>query len=368
MKVLPVCVLLALSSAMLTGCVAPSEPTTVSRPVPRTGLLIEPLDALRIGYQVAWAGRVDAVGHIRSVTVLDDLVIVVEEPNNMVTALSLRDGAFQWAYGIQDASSKLFRPMRRESEIYVPSPTRMYTLSALDGSLKSVTDLDEVLACDPLLIDRTALCGSIDGTVYAHDVVSGFTTWRYDLTARIEAMPVEAGLNAFVADANGVYAMLSIYDDNHMLWRGRTFDAIRYPAAIDRLAVYVASQDQRLYALNRSNGREKWKLPMDRRPAGPPVAIGLNVYLPVTGDEVWAVDSIEGGVKWTTTGTSGPVVGDEQRLLLADEDALRIINPASGNEIATAKTKDLLTVIATPGNGVILVSEDGRMVRLDPTP
>lgn len=367
MKVLTVCVLLALSFVMLIGCATSTQPQTL-KPIPKTGLLIEPLDARRIGYRVAWAGGIAASGDIRSVTVLDDLVIVVEEPNNLVTALSLRDGAFQWAYRIEEASTKLFRPMRRESEIYVPSPTRMYTLSTLDGSLKSVTDLDEVLACDPLLIDRTAICGSIDGTVYAHDVVSGFTTWRYDLTARIEAMPVEAGLNAFVADANGVYAMLALYESNHMVWRGRTFDAIRYPAAIDRLAVYVASQDQRLYALNRANGREKWKLPMDRKPVGSPVAIGLNVYLPVTGDEVLAVDSIEGNVKWTTPGSTGPVAGDEQRLLLAGENDLRVIGVANGNEIATAPTKRLLTVIPAPENGIILVSPDGRMVRLDATP
>lgn len=366
MKVLPVCVLLALSSMMLIGCVKRTESNGL-KPIPKTGLLIEPLDAQRIGYQIAWAGHVRNSSDIRSVTILDDLVVVVEEPNNKISALSLRDGSPKWGYRIEESSTKLFRPMRRESNIYVPSPTQMYTLSAVDGSLRSMTKLDEVLACDPLLIDRIAICGSIDGTIYAHDVVNGFTMWRYDLTARVEAAPVEAGLNAFVSDANGVYAMLALFEDNHMIWRGRTFDAIRYPAAIDRLAVYVASQDQRLYALNRANGREKWKLPMDRKPAGAPVAIGLNVYLPVTGGEMLAIDSIEGGVKWTTNASTAPVVGDEQRLLLADENRLRVIDAGNGYEIATAPTKDLLMVVAAPEGAVILVADDGRMVRLNPT-
>ena len=359
-----VALLLFLAGAL--GC-ASTERGFEESALVRSGLLIEPEAARAVGYRLNWATdlALPETDRISSVVLLDDLLLVVETPSNRVTALRFRDGSTAWNRIVGDASSRLFRPMRRGEKLYVASPTRLYTLASSDGDLLHVDNFDTTLASDPILVENFAICGGMTGEVFAHDLASGYRKWGYDLTAQIVAVPQTAGFNVFAADTNGVYAMLTASDGTG-LWRGRTFGAITAPAAIDQLAVYLPSQDQTLYALDRSTGREKWKLPLEQPLTASPKSIGLSLYVPLLGRGTVAIDAIDGTIRWEDPAPATPIAGDDERLLLADELSIQLRDANNGALLGQGDTLLLQKVIAGPDRTLVLVSPEGRLLRLNP--
>jgi outer membrane protein assembly factor BamB len=348
------------------GCATAEWEAEEAVDVVRTDLLMSPEAALAVGYRINWATdlAVPPSERIRAIALLDDLIVLVETPSNRVTAVRFRDGQTAWTRILGDASTRLFRPMRRDEKLYVASPTRLYTLSARNGDLLHVDNFETTLAADPILVEGYAICGGMTGELFAHDLTSGYGKWSYDLTARIRAEPQAAGFNIFAADSNGVYAMVTA-NDGTKLWRGRTFGPITAPAAIDQLAVYLPSNDQTLYALDRSTGREKWKLPLEQPLIASPTSIGLSLYLPLEGRGTVAIDAIDGSVRWEDPATAEPVLGDDQRLLLASGTGIQIRDSASGALIAHGTTLPVQTVLSGPEEALVLVSSAGRLLRLN---
>ena len=72
-----------------------------------------------------WAGHLPSscskVSHY-SVTALDDIVIVVEDPKNIVTALSTRDGKLLWKVNIGSDIESIFPLPGRRSDLHPQRP------------------------------------------------------------------------------------------------------------------------------------------------------------------------------------------------------------------------------------------------------
>jgi hypothetical protein len=60
------------------------------------------------------------------------------------------------------------------------------------------------------------------------------------------------------------------------------------------------------------------------------------------------------------------VVLAENRLLVSSGRVLGWVDNRNGNALGGARTQQLQTVLAAPGNILILVSPSGRLQRLDP--
>ena len=93
MQKLMLFVLLQVTLVTLIGC------QSVPPPPSGTGHLIEPGDALRLGYHLGPARDLAVPsGHaISHVAVLGDQLVVVESPSNLVTAISLGNGDTVWS-------------------------------------------------------------------------------------------------------------------------------------------------------------------------------------------------------------------------------------------------------------------------------
>lgn len=359
--------LLAMSLICLFGCTTTNHDFKHDLLLTNSKLLMSPEDAMAVGYRIGWATDLSLSSNeqISSLAVLDDLILVVEAPSNRISAVSLRDGTRRWTIVLGDATTQLFQPMHRDDRIYVASPARLYTLAARNGELLHVDNFDTPLSSDPILVRNFAICGGFSGRLFAHDLTSGYGKWQYDLTTRIEAKPVLAGFDIFSADTSGVYAMLSSID-GALRWRGRTFGAVTAPPAIDQMAVYLPSKDQTLYALDRATGNEKWKLPLEIPLTYSPVSIGLNLYLPLNGHGTVAIDAIAGQVRWRIPEVAQALQGDEQRILMATDSSLQLLDSANGSTLARGATGLLQSVLLGPDDSIVLVSPLGRMLRLNP--
>lgn len=355
--------LLVLSLIVLIGC------ATGGDGLPRrSGLLMEPDQARQVGYVLNWATDLEVPGDHQLVAarVLGDLLVTVEIPGNLVTAVSMRDGSVRWRRVIGDQTKRLYAPARHGDQVLVNTDTRLYLLRASDGNTQDVQDLDGVVAMGPVVVDDLAVYGSIDGTVFAHDVLTEFSQWEYLLTARIVTQPVAMDGDIFVADSRGTYVMLDA--DGDAAWRGHTFGPVTAAPAMDEAAVYVASEDRSLYALNRNNGSDRWPAPFraDQALTQAPMAFGLVVLQPLPGGGVVALDSVDGAERWRLDTPALPIGRSGDDAILAATQSLLRVDLATGNVKAQGRTLRLSTVLEGPDGSLVLVSPGGRLLRMNP--
>ena len=333
-----------------------------------TDLLIEPDAAYRLDYVISWSKNLQVPNRreITSVELLDDMLVLVEQPGNYVTALSVSNGSLLWKKVIGTARQHLFRPVRLGDRIFINSETELVTLKADTGDIRFIAQLDQVVASGPTLINDVAVFGGINGVVFGHDVNASRARWSYQLSARITTPPVAIGLNAFAADTAGAYAML-LAANGKLLWPGRTFGPVTVAPAVDRVGIYVACEDLAMYALNRTTGKDLWQYRATQPLTAAPTSIGLTLYQPLPGSGLVAIDSVDGRERWQLDVSAQPVSVHDDRLLLATATSLLRVDVETGSLIDEAPTLPIRTVLNGPDDSVILVSARGRLLRLNPT-
>ncbi|MEM9414527.1 MAG: PQQ-binding-like beta-propeller repeat protein [Planctomycetota bacterium] len=350
-----------------------SGQTSVSnRPTVRTGHLIEPGPAAELGYRISWSRDMDLRGrqHLSSVTVLGDLLITVERPENFITARSVRDGQLVWKVKIGSSLEHFYAPNRDGDRIFINSQTRMFTLRSNSGEVTSIATLDAAVNTAPVYDAGSdlAIFGGANGMVFAHSVNNNFARWRYKLPGRVSTPPVRTDRDIFVIDTAGNYVMLDI-NTGTIQWRNRTLGSVVAAPAVQGNDVLIASRDRKLYALNRTSGADTWQYLGAEQPlTGTPIALGRLVILPLPPDNgIVAIDALEGVEKWRSDVNATPIVERDRDLLLHTDRSLLLLDLDEGETTVKAPTLELQTVIPGPNGSLILVSPEGRLLRINRT-
>lgn len=359
------------------GCASSAEkdrPTDTSyfqstaKPI---GMLLEPEPAAEIGYRLGWASPVQLLEGqaITSVTALDDIVIVVEDPKNIVTALSTRDGKLLWKVNIGSDIESIFPPSRDEDQIFIHSASRFWTLKARTGDVTAVAPLQSPVSSKAVYSpeQRLAIMSGTDGLVFAHSVDSNFSRWAYRMANRLTEPCVLTGQDVFIADSGGTYAMLEV-GNGSPLWRNRTLGPVSTTPAVQGSEVIVASEDGKLYALNRTTGRDTWKyLGAEQELTASPIALGRLIIQPlVPNPGIIAIDAINGTEIWRTDVTATPVLTRQQDMLLYTSNKLVTIDLDDGSVEKQVPIKTVQNVLPVGDGGVLLVSPSGRLLKLSP--
>ncbi|MFA9479014.1 PQQ-binding-like beta-propeller repeat protein [Phycisphaerales bacterium AB-hyl4] len=354
----------------LTACGATERTEGEDRPEPRrSGLLVDPAEAERVGYAVNWIASVDVPSRQRIIaaTLLDDLIITLERPTNMISAVSVSDGRPVWRRVADRSPDPFFRPTRRDDRIFINSASQLLMIDVRTGNIVNVVELPVAVDAPHTIVQGRAVFGGVDGRVFAIDLDTGQIRWNRQLSGRVTAAPADADDATVVGDDAGRYAMFDAQSGS-MLWEGRTFGRNSATAAVDEDTVYIASRDQALYALSRSTGRDRWvyrdTVPLEWDPK----LIGPTLFVPVIGDgRLVALDIEQGDVRWTYEGVAIPLATPrEDRILLATPTELKVVRHGDGRELADARTRRLVTVLSGPGNSLVLVASNGDMSRLNP--
>ncbi len=353
--------LLVLAMIVLTAC---GSTVTVEEP----SALIEPLDARNLGYRVRWISSTDVPddARITHTKVMDDVLITIEYPANIVTAVSIRDGSLLWRRMVADKLDRVYEPIRYEDKLVISSQNRIYLVDVYDGQLSGLQNLDFVAASPPSQHDNFLIFGGVNGRVFAHDLETGYARWQYQMASEVVAKPlIIAGQYVFAADTVGVYAMLNVRDGS-LIWKGSAFDRISAAPAENRLGVLVASEDYTLYSLDRNSGTDRWKY----RATGPltdaPWAFENQVYLPVKSGGLVALGALRGEVQWKLEEYGEPVTQDRGVLTLKRPRSIWFVEAATGEVLKQAPTAPLRSVLPGPDDSLILLGYDGRVIRLDP--
>ena len=331
------------------------------------GSLIEPLEARKLGYNLHWSTDlgVPADQTLSYVEVLGDVVVCVESPSNVVTAISMRDGSTLWRHVVGKIADKLFTPVRSGDLLLINSEQLLYTLKIATGKTVHVTRLESLVGHAPAVVDDVAIFGGLNHRVFAHDIQAGYTKWAYQLTERVFARPAVFGTNTFVADGNGVYAMFSART-GELQWKGRTFARISARPTISHLGVYIAGEDHSLYALHTGTGRDRWIYHTTQPLTQSPIIFSNIVFLPISGQGLVVLDARTGVEKWRLPFDATPIDQFEDALLVHTKQSLVSLQISTGKVLSEVPVLPLKKVIPLPDRQLVLVSRGGRMLLLDP--
>ena len=359
------------------GCTSPGTTTggSHSRPAPArpavaTGHLIEPGAASELGYRIGWARdmQLTRTQRITSAVVLGDLLVTVERPLNFVTARSVSDGTLKWKVQLGSRLEQFYTPVRDGEEIFINSQSRIFTLKAHTGDVLTIADLDTVVDSGPRYDPSTgfAIFGGSGGTIFAHSTQSNFAHWRYQLPGRIESTPVGTDREVFVIDNEGNYVMLQA-STGAFLWRNRTLGGVVTQPVIHSNDVFIASQDRKLYALNRTSGQDTWQYLGGARPlTHAPVALGRTVVLPLPPDGgIVALNALNGEERWASPVNATPVLERDRELVLYTDRGMVLMNLQDGAVRAQVPTRPIQEVMAGPDHSLILINSAGRLLRIN---
>ena len=258
----------------------------------------------------------------------------------------------------------LFTPTRIDKKILVNSENRMFVLSSQTGETIALSDLETPVATAPAILGSYAVFGGDNGLIFAHNIATSYSAWRARLPMGVMVRPVAQGNSVFLADSGGNYVMYN--NEGSLLWAGRAHAKISAEPVVTPNGVFVASEDQSLYALNRSNGRDRWIYRAETPLTRSPVALGASIYLPLHSGELVSIDPLNGSEIWRVKLAAHPFALLDQKLLLYTPKSIVIIDNQTGKTVSEYHAGPLKSVLRGPDNSIILVSPEGHLQRLDP--
>jgi outer membrane protein assembly factor BamB len=352
----------------VSGCA--SKETVDAGGAARANMIVDPVDAKRLGYSLRWTSDISSnVGnHITKIVVLGDMILAVDGKAGVVSALSTRDGSNLWVYPMSDKSATLYEPFRDGNLIIINSETQVFTFVADTGQLIGVSNLEYSVNSAPYYYKGLAIFGGMNGRLFAHHVKDGFRTWAYMMSTGIIVRPVGMGEQVFAADVSGQYAMYEAATGTRK-WAGRSFARISAQPVITKDAVYLASEDQALYSLDRFTGDDRvgWPFRTDRPLRQGVSVIGASIYLPLGTESLISIDPLSGREVWRRQGQAQPVlITKDNYVLLNTTRALVLADNSSGKTVLQLPSKPIQTVLTGPDGSLIILGQDGKLQRYDP--
>ena len=154
-------------------------------------------------------------------------------------------------------------------------------------------------------------------------------TGRWRARGKVRARPIILGGRLFIADGSGLVSCVDVEAVRAQPeWTFSVGSPVTQEMFLDREgeALYLCSDDGRLWALSAGSGARLWKSPFrgGGRPVGPPQRGGGKVYF-ATDSTVYALDSSEGSPVWKFEppgGVSGGLLFDGGRLFVGSRSGM----------------------------------------------
>ena len=306
--------------------------------------------------------RIQTSGPVRSSPVMAGSTIYIGSGDGNVYAINAATGVVRWRH--ETGAAVASTPAVADGLVFVNgNDGRFRALRADDGRVAwSVTtgaaiplkwgyESGEIYTSSPAIEGGVVVFGSQDGHVYALDAATGRQRWRFRTGGRVYASPAIAGQAVYAADqAGAVYAIA--LTSGRQLWRFETegtrlnsadwgYDrtTVQSSPAVVGGAVYVGARDGFLYAINRTDGTERWR--HDHRiswvNSSPAVSEGLVYAGSSDGRFIQAVDTATGQERWRAKAQStvwaSPAV-DSARLYVGEGDGtMYALDKRTGAEV-----------------------------------
>ena len=204
-----------------------------------------------------------------------DLLFVAEAGS--VRALRAADGSVAWTLELPDAPA--VPPVFDNQWLIIATVNgEIIAVRASDGTIVWRQSVASPAHARPALAADRVYVPTEDGRVVALRVDTGATLWDHRLGGAVsDILALDDRL--FVGSNDNFFYCLKT-EDGARDWPWRTGADIVGLPVVDDHAVYFVSLDNVLWALNRSNGNQRWKRPLPLRPTSGPLRVGQALVVP----------------------------------------------------------------------------------------
>ncbi len=379
-------------AALAGGCNGPqNNAPTAGRTVAATTLggssdrgvadeyyLIGPLAARDLGYRIDWQRRTMISGNsgIKNITVQGDSVFVLDG-RNFLSRLRREDGEQLWRVPVADALDEIhgITFMPRMERVFITSGGVVLVLDSDTGSQIAKQRLEQIANTEPIVFGQFFLYGARNGQVCWHSYQIGHQWRGYQVSQSIQLAPLLVDGAVIVVGSDGRIMVLDAGSASQ-LWSKKLLDVVTAPLTAGLGQVYVAGQDQHLWAFDLNTGRNTWRYLTEDPLSDGPVLLDDHVYQQIPSEglvcfEARPIDAPDGVVVWKAPQVGGSVVGRRAGNLLVWDREQRRLELVTAHQGAAALSIDLpgtkfLLTNTRQSTDLFAAGNDGRVVRLVP--
>ena len=351
----------------------------------------------------AWFVDLKLSGADQQVVTLDvrSKLLYVYTADKHVTAIDRKTGVVKFTMAVDSPEPRLQPLVELEGFIVFPNATNLQVFDDKGQFVKSIPVPTPIRS--NAAAESNEAAGTNHGTtvyfgasgvghgglVEAYDVtrMSAFQKWEYITHAQgaIVAAPAVYGDIVYSGDDQGEVDAVST--DRVQVWGTDggyflTSGAITADLRADESGLYVASNDSKLYCINRTTGKLKWQYFSAAALVSSPVLTPDTVYLPTTNRGLVALDKSTGAYnrspRWTAPLADQFLAQDakfaylsEVRVNPAEPDlpfhAIVAVDKQTGRKSFESDHKDFACLGVNPRDALIYVSfADGKLMALQP--
>jgi len=313
----------------------------------------------------AWRANLE-LGSDRIVSLhrVGDLVIAMTR-RNTAYAMSAQGGTVKWISQIAEPGRGLGAPTLAGQRIVFPTADSLVVYSVLGRREKDIP-LDRAIR-SPLVGEGDFVYAGFDhfnqGRLGRISLVAPYMPVRWELMTRgaVSAAPAVFQDTVFSGSEDGnVYA---VTDDRAPIWAlpGNVFSTgapITADLKVDDIAVYVASGDSKLYALDRQTGKILWQYFGGAPLRTSPLVTADTVYQFVPQQGIVAIDKLAGDYnrkpRFVVPGAVAALAQEGKLVYIRGGDnSVVAIDRSTGKPAFKTSRNDLAYFAANPTGGLV---------------
>jgi outer membrane protein assembly factor BamB len=189
-----------------------------------------------------------------------------------------------------------------ENMAYLAEGSFVYAIRTTDASLawkypEKAEAKRSFYAPPGITPDGQLIVDGFDSIVYSLNAENGQLNWSFEEpTDKLIAKPVITDSSIYVPSSDAQLYALSLTGAKQ--WVYKTGHALWGEVQVDNDKLYFGSMDHNLYAVDKTSGKELWKIDLGASVVGSPALLDGKLYVGTVGNEMLAVDATSGQIAW----------------------------------------------------------------------
>lgn len=333
----------------------------------------------RLGLRELWSDKLQLPEHdrVQQVTMLGQQLVVVTE-RNFCYAIDTYTGDYRPLTEIAPQQTGPFKsPFFDGFHFFFAGTKRLVGINAATGKTEIQITLDMPSNVRAISDREFVYTGALDGKIFAYSIESQQKHWEGRLGPAVVSLQfcrgnLVAARSDVLRGRGEVFMIAAKRWNDEPLWTTYTQAPISAPivaTAQPDEAIFVASEDSRLYRLNAQHGWPDWELRTPAPLVDSPLVLEEAIVQIVPGHGTWVVDRMTSEIRWKDSQTLQYLgqSADKTRMYFFDGKNILAKKPQDGKTLGSLAVEGakIMTVPNPDDTRLYLLNAAGSMICLD---